>query len=150
MGTQVPVRTRTSRRIAADPTSTALLLAGPAAVELWPGVRRVAEAGGRTLVETLRAPVRAASVGAAPPLRTPTSYVSRFDWSGPGVPATTGTLTLSYVAGAAPDVPATLAVLELRSTDVPGSRLDDARLERLAAGFLDNLAQVAERRSDAA
>ncbi len=149
MGASTVVRTSAARLIASDPTSTALLLAGPAAVELWPGVRRVAEAGGRTLVETGTEPVTAASVGAAPPLRTPTSYVSRFDWSGPGLPSTTGTLTLTYAP--MPDGSlGTAAVLELRSTDLAGSRLDEARLERLAAGFLDNLAQVAERRSDAA
>ena len=46
-------RTRVSRRIAADPTSTALLLAGPTAVDLWPGARRVAEGDGLVVVDTL-------------------------------------------------------------------------------------------------
>ena len=66
-------RTSVSRRIAADPTSTALLLAGSTAIELWPGLRRVAEVSGRVVVETdIRDLARAASVRALPPQRTPT------------------------------------------------------------------------------
>src|SRR3982751_2102172 len=95
-------RTRVTRRIAADPTSTALLLAGPTALELWPGVRRVAVVGGRTVVETELPAQRlaASSVRALPPRRTPTAYVTRFEWAGPGLPETTGELTLAYAPAA--------------------------------------------------
>ena len=120
-------RTRVTRRIAADPTSTALLLAGPAAVELWP---------------------QPASVRALPPRRTPTSYVTRFEWSGPGLPTTTAELTLAYVPGAA--VPSTAAALLLHSPDPDGSRADAASLTTLAEEFLANLALTAERRASAA
>ncbi|MCW2601657.1 MAG: hypothetical protein JWM02_3486 [Frankiales bacterium] len=144
-------RTRVTRRIAADPTSTALLLAGPAAFELWPGVRRVAEVSGRVVVETelaARRPV-AASVKALRPRRTPTSYVTRFEWAGPGLPATTGELTLGY----APDADGALgtyASLVLHSSGFEGSALDVAALETMARRFLANLASAAEQRSHAA
>ena len=75
---------------------------GPTAFELWPGVRRVADVGGRMVVETeLPAQrTRAASVRALPPRRTPTAYVTRFEWAGPGLPETTAELTLAYAPGA--------------------------------------------------
>lgn len=150
-------RTRVVRRIGADPTSTALLLAGPTAMELWPGVRRVGEVGGRVLVEAELDVARAegehaptaASVLARPPQRTPTSFVTRFAWSGPGLPVTEGTLTLAYVPG--PDgSPLTHAVLELDSTGLAESRVDGASLTAMAEGFLSNLARAAESRSRAA
>lgn len=147
-------RTRVVRRIGADPTSTALLLAGPAALELWPGVRRVGEVGGRVLVEAElgrddeRVPT-AASVRALPPQRTPTSFVTRFAWTGPGLPVTEGTLTLAYAPGA-DGAPATQAALTLDSAGVVGSRVDEAELSAMADGFLANLARAAESRNRAA
>lgn len=143
-----PARTRVVRRIAADPTSTALLLAGPTAVDLWPGIRRIAETGGRTLVETVVPPIAAATVRVLPLRRTPTSYILRFEWSGHGVPSTTGTLTLAY----APEPDGTLsthAVLELDSAGLV-DRAGPPGLQRQAEGFLDNLAQAAEQRASAA
>lgn len=152
--TRETTRTRVVRRIGADPTSTALLLAGPAAMELWPGVRRVGEVGGRILVEAELDPDRehvptAASVRALPPRRTPTSFVTRFAWTGPGLPVTDGTLTLAYAPGA-DGAPATQAALELDSADVVGSRVDEATLTAMAEGFLANLARAAESRNRAA
>lgn len=152
--THETTRTRVVRRIGADPTSTALLLAGPAALELWPGVRRVGEVGGRILVEAEldadhdRLPT-AASVRALPPRRTPTSFVTRFAWTGPGLPVTDGTLTLAYAPGA-DGAPATQAALELDSADVVGSRVDETTLTAMAEGFLANLARAAESRNRAA
>lgn len=158
-----PTRTRVVRRICAEPTSTALLLAGPTALELWPGVRRVGEVGGRVLVEAAlgpvgdptdptdptNAPATAASVRALPPLRTPTAFVTRFAWTGPGLPVTEGTLTLAYAPGA-DGTPSTSAVLVLDSTGLAGSRIDAAALSAMAEEFLDNLARAAEERSRAA
>jgi hypothetical protein len=145
------LRTCAERRIAADPTSTALLLAGPAALELWPGVRRIGTVADRVLVEALipdqRVPT-AATVRISAPRRTPTSYLTRFEWVGPSLPVTTGELTLSYVGGE--DRPTTAAVLILDSEDVADSALTPADLDRLARGFLDNLATLAESRSRAA
>lgn len=139
--------TRVSRQIAADPTSTALLLAAPSAVELWPGVPRVGDVAGP--YESGSPPLTAASVTAGPPRRTPTAYESRFAWSGPGLPSTTATLTLSYAPSAA-GTPATLALLQLHSTGLAGSRLDGSGLRRLAEGFLGNLGRAAERCATAA
>lgn len=150
-------RLRVARRIGADPTSTALLLAGPTALELWPGVQLVGESGGRVLVEAaLEAaaagdePVpTAACVRALPPQRTPTSFVTRFAWTGAGLPVTEGTLTLGYAPGA-DGAPSTSAALVLESTGVVGSRVDVATLTAMAEGFLANLARAAEARSRAA
>ncbi len=144
-------RTRVTRRIAADPTSTALLLAGPTAFELWPGVRRVADVGGRMVVETDLPAQRtaAASVRAQLPRRTPTCYISRFEWSGPGLPRTTAELTLAY----APDAEGGLgthAALVLDTDGFEPHGLDLKSLETMAEGFLANLARAAERRSHAA
>lgn len=143
-------RTNISRRIAADPTSTALLLAGPTALELWPGLRRVAEVSGRVVVEAeIRDTARAASVRALPPQRTPTSYLTRFEWAGPGLPATTGELTLSYAPPLDGEI-GTTAELVLTSSGFEGTVLDASTLERMAAGFLANLAHAAELRNRAA
>ncbi|MCU1672839.1 MAG: hypothetical protein JWN77_952 [Frankiales bacterium] len=142
-------RTRVTRTICADPTSTALLLAGPAAVDLWPGVRRVGEVGGRVLVEAeLAEAATAATVRALPPQRTPTSYVTKFAFVGPSLPATDGELTLAYAPGS--DSPATSAVLTLDSTDLDGSLLNRYDLTVMAERFLDNLARAAEERCRAA
>lgn len=145
-------RTQVSRRIAADPTSTALLLAGPTAFELWPGLRRVAEVSGRVVVEAdLPQGARAVSVRALPPQRTPTSYLTRFEWAGPGLPATSGELRLSYApaeqGGAAA---ATHAELVLTSSGFEGTALRAGELEAMARGFLANLGEAAELRNRAA
>ena len=149
-----PVRLRAARRIDADPTSTALLLAGPSALELWPGVRRVAEVSGRALVETEIVPPgagpedalpTAASVTASPPQRTPTAFVTRFSWTGPDLPVADGVLTLTYAPGGS-GTPSTSAELVLDVEGLEDSRLDDAALTALAKGFLVNLARAAEDR----
>jgi len=149
------------RHVRADPTGTALLLSGPAALELWPGVRRVGELGGRVLVEAdvagpteltpeatsaLTAPpaVTAASVLARPPRRTATAFVSSFGWTGPDLPGTEGRLTLSYAPG--DGVPSTRAELVLEAEGLEASRLDADVLTAMAVGFLANLAGAAESR----
>ena len=141
--------TRVTRRISADPTSTALLLAGPTAVDLWPDVHRVGDSAGRVAVEAeVDGVALAATVRARPPKRTPTSYVTQFEFVGSGVPLTEGRLTLAYAPGSSG--PATWAVLTLeRDGDLPGA-VDGAQLERMADGFLDNLGRAAEERSRAA
>lgn len=146
-------RTALVRRIAADPTSTALLLAGPSALDLWPGVRRVAEVGRRVVVEAELASRRtaAASVRAEPPHRTPSAYVTRFAWSGSGLPSTTGELTLAYARSAEGGL-ATDArlVLETETASLERSGLAQDALRAMAEGFLRNLAEAAELRSHAA
>ena len=144
-------RTRADRRIVADPTSTALLLAGPGALELWPGIRRIGDVAGRVLVEAEIPEQRlstAATVLVEPPRRTPTAFVTRFEWVGPSLPRTTGELTLSYAVGN--ERPETDAVLTLDSEGGVAAVLSASALQELAAGFLDNLARLAESRSRAA
>jgi len=144
-------RTRVTQIIVADPTSTALLLAGPTAMELWPGLRHVAEVSGRVVVEAHVAQDRAAaaSVRALPPKRTPTSYVTRFEWAGPGLPACTAELTLSRTTTDTGEQ-GTLAELVVAGSGFEGSVLDHVTLRRMAAGFLSNLARAAELRNRAA
>jgi hypothetical protein len=151
MSPREATRTRVTRQIAADPTSTALLLAGPTAFELWPGVRRIADVGGRIVVETELDARRtaAASVRALPPRRTPTSYVTRFEWTGPGLPETSAVLTLAYAPGVDGEL-STHAVLVLDSWLTSGHLLCGDDLSAMAAGFLANLGRAAELRSHAA
>lgn len=138
-------RIEAHRRIVADPASTALLLAGPTALELWPGVRRVGEVGGRVLVEVSAVPTAtAASVTARPPRRTPTAFVTRFAWTGPDLPVTEGVLTLTYAPGEGS--PTTRARLVLDSEGLSASRLDEPALTGMAEQFLVNLAHAAEAR----
>lgn len=147
-------RTRAVRRIAADPASTALLLAAPTALELWPGVRPVGRAGDRVLVDAVlptRPQVTAATVSAHPPQRTPTAFLTRFAWHGPDLPRTRGSLRVSAALRAAGEVgPGTTAELLLESEDVESSGLDAAALAGMAEAFLDNLAAAAEHRNQAA
>lgn len=143
-----PVRTRIVRRIAADPSGTALLLSDAAAVELWPGVRRVGEDGGATVVTSPDAPVQV-DVLTQVPRRTPTSYVFDFAFTGDGLPPTTGRLTLAYAPSDRGTVE-THAALLLTADPTSGVGLDTARLRVLGEGFLANLGRAAERRSFAA
>jgi hypothetical protein len=142
--------TRVTRRIAADPTSTALLLAGPTAVDLWPGARRVGDETGGVRVEAHlgdgAAVADVVTVKALPPRRTPTSYVTRFSWTASAAPGGAGRLTLAY-APTATGTPLTHAVLELELDD---DRLDARAVSGLAEGFLANLGRAAEARSRAA
>lgn len=144
-------RTETTQLIAADPTSTALLLAGPTAFELWPGVQRIRDVEGGMRVETVVAPDRTLDVNvrALPPQRTPTSFITRFTWSGPGMPATAGVLTLTTAPAPAGER-ATHAVLVLVSEGLELSALSGCELEAMAQGFLANLARAAELRNRAA
>lgn len=147
-----PVRLRVAKRIDAVPTSTALLMAGPSALELWPGVRRVAAVRGRALVEA-DLPVdgspsgrtTAATVTAEPPRRTPTAFVTRFAWSGPELPSVAGVLTLSYAPGGS-GTPSTVAELVLDVDEPQPGALDETALTELAEGFLANLARAAQDR----
>lgn len=148
-----PHSTRLSlaRRIRADPASTALLLAGPAALELWPGARRVGEVAGRMLLEVSTWPAArhlTAAVAARLPRRTADGFVTRFSWTGLGLPVAEGVLTLTYVPGGTggTGAPSAHAELVLEVAGLAASRLDLAGLTTMAEGFLANLAAAAEAR----
>jgi hypothetical protein len=146
------------RVIGAGPTGTALLLAGPTAYELWPGVTRIEGSREDLWIDApaLAAGAALIHVHALPPRRLPTAYVSRFGFGGAALPETHGEVTLSYAApsAATADVPAaTRAVLALTWTP-SGTTADRARVaaafRAMAEGFLANLAAAAEERSYAA
>ena len=142
---------RRERRISADPTSLALLLAGPASIDLWPGARRRGESAGQILVEAELPGVAAEPalvlVRAGAPRRIPLAFVVSFAWSagpdsaGPPVIGGDGTLALGYAG-----VNDTRAELSI----VLGNESRTGMVETMAEGFLDNLAAVAEGRSRAA
>jgi hypothetical protein len=137
---------RVDRRIHADPTSTALLLAGPSAVELWPESQRVGEVQGRLVVRTgLPDGPGEVEVQAWPPRRTPVAFVVRFTfWPSPGsaAPHAEGTLVLRYDAAQT-----THAELALQLT---GSQDLQDFLTGRAEQFLANLAHAAEARAEVA
>lgn len=143
---------RRERRIAADPTSLALLLAGPTSIDLWPGARRRGESAGQVLVEAQLPGVTdqipaLVLVRAGAPRRTPLAFVVSFGWAGepdsdgPLIVGGDGTLALGYDGVA--DTHAKLAI-------VMGDESRVRMVEAMADGFLDNLAATAEARSRAA
>lgn len=136
---------RLTRDIKADPTSTALLLAGPTALDLWPGVRRIGNVDGLVSVEAKVARESAAAVvRAEPPRRLPTSFVTNFQVkvTESKIPDADGVLTLQYSERNGEVT--THAVLELSSES------SIAMLKDGANGFLKNLGEAAEKRASAA
>jgi|SRR5947208_2215395 len=150
------------RRIGADPASAVLLLAAPSSAEMWPGVAlEGAEPGDHIALRVslpadaaelvgITQPIRA-EVRAEPPQRTPTAFVTRFSFSAPMVPPTTGTLTLTYAPTDGSDVNATIARLVFSVAAEPfATPAFLTALELSAQTFLHNLATAAEERSCAA
>jgi hypothetical protein len=144
-------RLTVERLIAADPTSTALLLAGPTALDLWPGVTRVGGSPGALLVDAsvpaLAARTARVLVRAVPPRRLPTSYVTRFAFGGDGLPETEGSIALTYAGPLS--TTAVLCLAWAGPATAEGRRVT-AAFHAMAEGFLANLAAAAEERSDAA
>jgi hypothetical protein len=121
-----------TRRINADPTSAALLLASDAGDLLG---------GDRPIDAVIRA---------APPVRTPTAFVIRLSFVARDVPPNEGTLTLTY---ASTDDGGAATHADLRFTIPPGQSAEKpvvGVLTGLAGRFLDNLAAAAQQRSFAA
>lgn len=134
---------RAERRIAADPTSVALLLAGPTAVDLWPGSRRDGETDGRLRVQAdvPEQGVHDIFVTIDPPQRTPVAFVCRFVAEQPALGLQVGgELTLAYEGR---DATIASIVLEI-STPLPSSPEKLAIASDRAETFLGNLARVAE------
>ena len=153
-----------TRRIAADPTSAALLLAGPTAVELWPGAELTSSGPDdqiRVMVDLPPAFLPASGrvavlVRSLSPRRTPTSFVLRFSFGAAGFPGVRGELSLGYAPVGPDELPCTDAELRL-TIDDPGEAVQAVPLARfvtavgeLAEQFLVNLAAAAEHRSRAA
>jgi hypothetical protein len=123
-----------ARAVAADPSSVALVLAGPAARELWPHRphRRVDVVGARQ---------SALSVTVDPPRRAGVGFTAAIAVRDEDTVAATGRLTI------APD--AMNGGCDLR---LSLSAADDvaSRVERDAARYLDEVAAVSRARSSAA
>jgi hypothetical protein len=133
-----------------------LLLAGPSALEFWPGIDNV---DGVLSPLSASAPLagdahRRLIVHTQPPRRTPTAYVARFSVAADGLPTASGTLRVSrqdWVGG--PSVPEqggpagspTAAIsLEIR-TDVDYDAWVEEEIAAAAHEFLDNIAAFAGR-----
>lgn len=151
------VSVRVERTIAADPTSTALLLAAPSALDMVPGLRRLGTVDGLVRAEaSFPTMTTVVLVRAEPPKRLPTSFVTHFAVTSPAadhgqLPDVDGTLKLEY-AGVPGSEVSTRAVLELApAANAPAdSSATPVDLEALAREFLANLARAAEQRSHAA
>lgn len=140
-----------TRTVAADPASTALLLAGPSALDFWPGMCRINETpDGRARAAGVlggrRIPIL---VDARYPRRTPTSFVASFEVEADSdaLPTLTGELTLTS-AGRAGSIH-TDARLEL-SASLPVEPAVRRELHHAGELFLTNLADAAERHATAA
>lgn len=151
-----------TRIVPADPASTALLLAGPSAVEFWPGISGV---DGLLSPLSASAPLagddqRRLVIRSEPPRRTATSYVTTFSVAADGLPTANGTIHVarqgwlrdggdSSRAAAdrvgepvSTDPDLTAVSLELR-TDVDYDAGVEQEIASAAAIFLDNLAAFA-------
>jgi len=131
---------RSSRHIPSDPTSTALLLSGPTALDLWPRLQRVHDAPGRyaamgAVGEGALGPVL---VRSDLPRRTATAYVTRFSVEGEQVPQAAGELRVrgSWANGG----PGANVEVWLAS-DRWDSRIEHY-VSKAVEAFLDNLARA--------
>lgn len=153
---------RLERHVAADPTSLALLLAGPAAYPLWPGVAAVEAAGDGGHGTVLRLTLPDGSAGEIP-VRVTTRpprralfdrYVLRFTAASPGR-SIDGVLTLEYADpepdGGPPN--ATRAILETTLPETgrgEASTVTPDTMRAMGDGFLARLRRVGEERAQAA
>jgi hypothetical protein len=140
-----------TRTVAADPASTALLLAGPSALDFWPDMCRIDETpDGRARAAGLlggqRIPIL---VDARYPRRTPTSFVATFEVEAESdaLPTLTGELTLTSAGRVG--AMRTDARLEL-SACLPIEPAVRRELRQAGEVFLANLAVAAERHATAA
>lgn len=131
-------RIELSRSIQADPSSVALVLAGPAARELWPRSDRLIGAVGQQRPHL--------SVTLDPPARTGVGFTARAKVHAGDAVVGTFRLTILPTSDFEAAAPAGCEVrLSLEATDEIAERL-----RRDAARYLDNLAQLSRERSSAA
>lgn len=146
-------RLRRSRPVAADATSLALLLAGPAILESWPAVDCSEDAAGHlTLAVDLPDPApRSVRLEVSSPVRSVTSFLLGLHVTGDGLPPVDAVLEISRDPN------------RLLAEGVPGSTVEIAlhpaaemlppvreAVMGLVEGFLDVLAVAGEGRSAAA
>lgn len=109
-----------TRTVPGDPASTALLLAGPSALEFWPGITSVDGVLSPLAARATLAgrPDRQLIIRSQPPQRTPTAYVTTFSVDADGLPSASGTLRVTrqdWIGG--PTVPEQKA----RATSTPAA-----------------------------
>lgn len=160
------------RTIAADPTSTALLLASPSAAEIFPEAtveetHEGLEVAFRVPEVAVRRPEPAAGTSEEPvavrrtlrmrpPHRTPTAYVLHGELRDEGRPTIEGVLTLEYAQEQhRDDQPRSCTAATLETFFVPDAAVGDPAalrqlLESMCASALERLAALAEERSRAA
>jgi len=151
-----------TRIVPADPASTALLLAGPAALDFWPGVIRVQGVTSPVQVHASLAgdEARRIIIRSQPPRRTPTAYVTEFSADPDGLPTATCRLRVTrqgwlsdlgsdLAAGFDPAAGVTAVRFELH-TDIDYDALLEQEIAAAAERFLDNIAAFAESRAGAA
>ena len=127
------------RPIQADPSSVALVLAGPAARELWPP-------RADRLIGAVAPQRPALSVTLDPPGRTGVGFTARVRVHGGDSVVGTGRLTILPISDPETVEPSGCEVrLSLEAGDEVA-----ARLRRDAARYLDNLARLSRERSSAA
>lgn len=140
-----------SRQIAAHPSSVALLLAVPAAVDLWPAAKQVAAetdipSASRRVTMAARLPDGQPlflTLDVGRPERSGDGFLTGFSFAGPGVPHTFGEIRVSPAVGGSQ----VSVVLHWKGGI---DRLVRTDLEAQADGFLAALVEAAERRSLAA
>jgi hypothetical protein len=119
--------------VTADPASTAVLLAGPAGPDLWPGLHR--SDGDSPARIRLNGRDRIVVIRQRAPRRTPTSFIVRFSVRGDRLPGGEGRITLTGAPGH------TDVAFELTWRGRPAPELAEG-----ARGFLANLADASEHR----
>lgn len=146
-------RLRVSRPVAADATSLALLLAGPAILEAWPAVECTEDGRGHlTLAVDLPAPSpRTVRLHVSSPVRSVTSFLLRMHATGDGLPPVEAVLEISRDPRrlVADGVPGSTVEIALHPGAEMLPRVREAVMG-LVEGFLDVLAAAGEGRSAAA
>ena len=131
-------RIEVGRPVEADPSSVALVLAGPAARELWPP-------RSDRLVGAVAAQRPALSVTLDPPGRAGVGFTARARVHAGDAVVGTGRLTILPTADSGALDSGCEVRLSLEASDQVAERL-----RRDAARYLDNLAQLSRERSSAA
>ena len=128
-------RIEVSRAVVADPSSVALVLAGPAARELWPP-------RSDRIVGVVTAQGPGLAVAVDPPARTGVGFAARVQVQAGDATVATGRLT---ILPAHAEAPGCEVLISLEARDEVADRL-----RRDATRYLTNVAELSRERSSAA
>ncbi len=139
-----------TRIVPADPASTALLLAGPSALEFWPGLSResglLSPVSGRA--DLAGDPHRRIVIRSHPPRRTPTAYVTDFLVDADGLPSASGTLRIARQGWVSDGEPGADEPAAVPSPTSPRGAADSASNGSGSAGASDVAAVRLELRTE--